>query len=243
MSAPSKVHAGLLIFGILIGLGGSWLLVPEILSPKEIGLASDRDSAIALAPEFPRALWAARVAQIRGDLWAGAAFTDSGLLWLDRSAPLSRAAIERIERARSNAEAGLALAPINGEAWLFLAALPSVSPAGTTGAGTSGAGTSGANDARLATLLEMSYFTAPSDVDIAPRRLERAAASSALSDPDLREFVKADIRALLASTPPLTRAIIAAYRNALPQNQSVFESLVMDVDPAFAQSLRSGPPK
>ncbi|SFK75856.1 hypothetical protein SAMN05444581_11835 [Methylocapsa palsarum] len=230
MAPPKNLRAALFAFGVLLALGGGWNLVPQILSPRDIGLASDREAAMALESDFPRALWAARTAQIRGDLWASAAFAESSLLWLDRSAPLSGAALERVQRARANAEAALALAPINGGAWLFLSALPS--------------GSADPNDAaRVATLLEMSYFTAPSDVDIAPRRLERAAASGALSDPDLREFVKGDIRVLLAGRPPLTRPIIAAYRNASPQNQPIFGSLVMDVDPVFGQSLRSGSTK
>jgi len=120
MSAPSNLRAGLLAFGVLLGLGGIWLIAPELLAPTDIRLASGKDAAVALAPDFPRAIRAARAAQIRGDLWAGAAFTDSSLLWLDRSAPPGRATLERIDRARSNAEAGLALAPINGAAWLLI---------------------------------------------------------------------------------------------------------------------------
>ena len=42
----------------------------------------------------------------------------------------------------------------------------------------------------------MSYFTGPSALDLAPRRLERAATSSALADNDLQAFIKSDIRAI-----------------------------------------------
>lgn len=228
LSAPTKLRLGMLSFGLFLALAGIWLLVPELLAPKPVGLPLDRSSASAAAIDAPRTLAAARAAQIRGDLWAQAAFADASLLWLDRPAALDRSNLERIERARAHAETALALAPINGEAWLFLAALP---------------GPESANDKRMAALLQMSYFTAPADVRIAPRRLERAAATAALSDPDIREFAKGDIDNLLSAQPPLKQAIIAAYRNALPQNHALLETLVGDVDPAFAQFLRSGQPK
>jgi hypothetical protein len=48
---------------------------------------------------------------------------------------------------------------------------------------------------QVGTLLEMSYFTAPSALDFAPRRPERGT-SSALADNDLQAFIKSDIRAI-----------------------------------------------
>lgn len=228
-SAPRKLRPALLGFGIFLGLCGCWLLLPELLRHKTGGLRYDRNSAVAASAHQVEALEAAQIGLIRGDLWAEAAFADSSLLWLDRSASPNRAAAARLERARSHAETALAFAPINGAAWLFLAALP--------------ASASGGGDDSIATLLEMSYFTAPNDLDLARLRIERAATSNAIADKDIQEFIKSDIRKILAYRPEQKSAIIAAYRTAWPQNQPMLETLATDVDPTFGQSLRAGPSK
>lgn len=222
----TKLRFWLLSFAFLLALSGVWLLLPEILRPTLTGLPLERNKAIAAAKQ-PAALLAAKIAQIRGDLWSEAALADASLLWLDRSA-IDRAATARIDRARSYAERGLALAPINSDAWLFLAALPSTS----TGA-----------DNRVGALLEMSYFTSPDDLTLAPLRLERAATSNALADKDLQEFVKSDMRRIWTFQPQMKSAIVTAYRLAWPQNQPLMEALATEVDPALGQLLRAGTPK
>jgi hypothetical protein len=228
-ASPLKTRLGLFAFGAILALSGCWLLLPELIQPKTIGLPQDAAGAAAANAHKSEALLAAQIGAIRGDLWAAAAFADSSLLWLDRAALLDRANSGRIARARSNAESALALAPINGEAWLFLAALPSDAPGGA--------------ESNVAALLQMSYFTAPNDLTLAELRLARVATSSALADKDIQEFIKNDIRRILAYRPHLKSAIIAAYRNAWPQNRPLLESLAADVDPAFAQSLRSASQK
>jgi hypothetical protein len=204
------------------------MLLPDLLSPKATGLPFDRNGAEAAATHRVRAVLAAGIGAVRGDLWATAAFTRAPLMWIGRSSILDPASAEQVARARANTETALALAPINGAAWLFLANLPATSPDA---------------ESRVGTLLEMSYFTAPSAPELAPWRLARAATSSALADKDIQAFVKSDIREILSGGPEFQPAIIAAYRNAWPQNQPIFESLVAGVDPTVAQSLRSGQPK
>jgi len=226
---PAKLRLGLCVFGVILALCGSWLLLPELLRPRAAGLPQDGAAATAAATHRSAALLAARIGLIRGDLWAEAAFADSSLLWLDRSALLDRANAERLEKARSNTERALALAPVNGAAWLFLAALPG--------------GASSSGDNRVAALLQMSYLTAPNDLDLADLRLERATTSNALADKDIQDLARSDIRRIMAYRPQLKSAIAAAYRNALPQNRPIFEALVGDVDPALAQALRGGASK
>ncbi|MDQ6702346.1 MAG: hypothetical protein M3Z96_04160 [Pseudomonadota bacterium] len=227
-SAPIRLRLALLVFGIVLGLSGLWMLLPELLSPKPIGLAFDRNGTEAAAARRTRAILAAEIGAIRGDLWAKAAFTGARFMETNRLTSLDRTNSGQLARARANAETALALAPVNGAAWLFLAKLPAGSPEGEN---------------RVGTLLEMSYFTAPSALDLAPWRLERAATSSALADKDLQAFIKSDIRGILDRGPEFQQAIMAAYRNAWPQNQPIFESLVADADPAVAQLLRSGQAK
>ncbi|HEY8032959.1 MAG TPA: hypothetical protein VIF02_11450 [Methylocella sp.] len=228
LPAPLKLRLALLVFGIVLGLSGLWMLLPEVLRPKPVGLAFDRSGIEAAAAGRTRAVLAAETGVIRGDLWAEAAFTGARFMGTDRLAIHDWTSSGQLARAKSNAETALALAPVNGAAWLFLARLPAISPEGEN---------------RVGTLLEMSYFTAPGDLVLAPWRLERAATSSALADKDLQAFIKGDIRAMLNRRPEFHQAIITAYHNAWPQNRPIFESLVADADPAAAQLLRAGEPK
>lgn len=226
-SDSRRLRVAFLVFAALLALSGLWVLVPELLRPKTIPFPSDRASAETLAGYRSRAILAAELGAIRGDLWAEAAFTDSRFMWTDRYANLDPANREKVESARGHAETALRFAPINGAAWLFLAKLPSPT----------------IDENRIGTLLEMSYFTAPSNTMLAPARLERVATSSALADKDVQAFIKSDIRAILNQRPEYRQGLIAAYRNAWPQNQALFESLVAGVDPAAAQQLHSDPPK
>jgi hypothetical protein len=224
---PKKLRLTLLSLGILLGLSGVWMLVPQLLSPNAIGLSFDRRGAEAALAHRAHAVQAAETGVIRGDLWTSAAFTGALAMWTENAPGPDRKNAEQLVQVRANAEKALALAPINGAAWLFLAMLPSAAPDA---------------ESRIATLLEMSYFTAPNAPELAPWRLTRSATSSALADKDIQEFIKSDIRELLKRPPEFQQAIIAAYRSALPQNKPIFESLVVDVDSAMARSLHPGQP-
>lgn len=225
MPQTVKLRAGLGAFALFLALCGLWLLAPDLLGPQIAGLAQNRGSANAASLQQPEAQRAAEVGLIRGDLWAKAALADSILLWQGRQPAADTSATTR---ATANIERALALAPINGEGWLFLALLPASSSTG---------------EDRVATLLEMSYFTAPHAFDLAPLRIERAATSDALADKTVQELVKSDIRLILGHRPQLKGAVVAAYRNARPQNQPIFEALAVDIDPSFAQTLHQGQAK
>ena len=206
-SPPSvRLRSALLLFGIVLGLAGGWLAIPDLISPRVPGFPFDRNSAEAAAAHRTGAVLAAGLGAIRGDLWANAGFTGARFMWTDHVTSLSPSDFRLVERVRSETETALSLAPINGAAWLFLANLPAISRDA---------------ESRIGTLLEMSYFTAPSALELAPWRLKRAATSSALADKDIQAFVKSDLREMLGRRPEFQQAIIAAYRNAWPQNQPI----------------------
>ena len=191
--------------------------------------AKARNGTEAAAARRTRAVFAAEIgAMIRGDLWAEAAFTGARFMGTDRSTSLDGTNSGQLAQARANADTALALAAVNGAACFFFARLPASSQDGEN---------------RVGTLLEMSYFTAPSALDVTPWRLERAATSSAVADKDLQASVKSDIRGILDRGTEFQQAIMAAYRNAWRQNQPILKSLVADADPAVAQLLRSSQPK
>lgn len=224
---PARFRSNLFVLGVVLGISGIWMLLADLLSPKIAGLPFDRSAAEAAARHRNQAIVAAGIGGIRGDLWANAAFADARFLWVNRLTKLDKTSLAQLANAKANAETALALAPINGAAWLFLAKLPATSPDA---------------ESRGVTLLEMSYFTAPSAPELAPYRLERVASSSALADKDIQAFVKNDLREIMRSPPDIQQTILTVYRNALPQNQPILASLVADIDPAMAQMLRSPPP-
>jgi hypothetical protein len=218
-NGSSRFRSALLIYATVLASTGTWLLVADILRPRAAGPLP--------APSNP--FLGAQVGIFRGDLWANAAVVEARTLpWPERSAAVERGAVKRFDQVRTAMETSLTLAPINAEGWLFLAKLPSAS---------------GTADPRVARLLEMAYFTAPNAVTLAPRRLERATTSNALSDPAIQDLVKMDIRRLLAAAPQAKGILVTTYQNALPENRTLFESLVAEIDPTFARGLRSAQPK
>ncbi|MGH6836795.1 MAG: hypothetical protein ACREC9_14935 [Methylocella sp.] len=119
------------------------------------------------------------IGAISGDRWAGAAFTGALFMGTDRSTSRARANSGQTARARANAETALALAPFNGAAWLF----------GETSGKFAGWREPGWDSSR-----NVVFHRA--ECHLAPRRLERAATSSALADNDPQAFIKSDIRAI-----------------------------------------------
>jgi hypothetical protein len=228
VNGTSRFRTALFSYAVLLAAGGAWLLASDLLRPRPHAPPPDRASATTVVA--PSNLYlAAQIGMVRGDLWADAAVVEAATLpGRERSAPIDRGAVKRLDRARAAMEASLALAPVNAEGWLLLAKLPSAS---------------GNVDSRVASLLEMAYFTAPNAVALAPRRLERAATSSALSDLAIQDFVKTDIRRLLAGTAQPKAAIVAAYQSASPENRTTLESLVAEIDPDFAKTLRTAQPR
>lgn len=233
LAPPPRLRLGLAGLAAAIALGGVWMLVCAVLAPRPVPLPLDRESAAAAAAHRLGARAAARLGVVRGDLFAQAAYSDAGLMRFEGARAPEPAGAGEVETARWYARTALALAPVNGAAWLFLAALPPA-PAQAAGVAPEAAGLSA---------LQMSYLTAPNEAVLAPARIERALAAAAPVDRDLQQFVKSDLRAVLSRRPAMKPALVAAYRAASPQNQAIFEALAADVDPAFSQSLRAGAAK
>ena len=124
LSAPMRLRPALLVFGIGLGLSGLRMLLPQVLRPKPAGLPFGHDGTEAAAARRTRAALVAEIGVIRGDPWAEAAFTGARFMGTDRWTSLDQTNSGQFARARANAEPALALAPIDGAAWLFLPRLP-----------------------------------------------------------------------------------------------------------------------
>jgi hypothetical protein len=113
-----RPRSALLVFGIGFGGCGVWVLLPELLRPKPFGLPFDRNGTEAAAARRSRAVLAAEIGAIRGDLWADAAFTGARTE-TDRSTGLDRTNSGQLARAGANADTALALAAVNGAPRFF----------------------------------------------------------------------------------------------------------------------------
>ena len=117
-------RAGVSLYGLLLGAASLWILLAEFSSPGIRGLPTSPGEAAVAAQHRGEALWAARAAVVRGDLWAEAAFTYANLEWLDSAQPLG----EALDQARATATRAVSLMPGNSGVWLMLADLSSRYP-------------------------------------------------------------------------------------------------------------------
>src|SRR5204863_10035111 len=81
-----RVAVGL--FGLFLAAQSVWILLPERYRPNHIRPPLDGNGAAISFAEQDKIKRAASVAVVRGDLWAEAAFTYGGELWIDRAMEL-----------------------------------------------------------------------------------------------------------------------------------------------------------
>jgi hypothetical protein len=164
---------------------------------------------------------AARLASVRGDLWAESALTYAALLWPDSEGGSALLAND----ARGIVERAAAYAPYDSGVWLLAASLgarlkwPESDPASA---------------------LKMSYYTGPNEIDVIPLRLVTATQSAAAADNDIQRFLERDVRMILRRWPELKPALVAAYQDADPRTKRLLEGAVAENDPAFLPTMRAG---
>ena len=231
MSADTQMYAPphkgfrllMLLFAGLLAAQCVWLLLAELSRPGIGRLPIDAQEAALRATRRNDAAWAASIGAIRGDLWGEAALTYADLLWAapDHD-PQQGAALP----ARAALDQALRYAPHQADAWLFLAGLQSRYQ-------------SLATDPTEA--LKMSYYTGPSEQPSIPRRLLIATHSGAIDDIEVQQFVRRDLRFLLARQQK--PSIADAYAGASPAGQRFIEQVVGENDPAYLGLLRTGTQK
>jgi hypothetical protein len=117
----------------------------------------------------------------------------------------------------------LSIAPYNPELWLALALLQAQRDP---------------RDPALVEALKMAYFTAPNDARLMPVRLDIATLFDALTDPDVKELVRGDVRLMVTRKPELKPAVVSAYRRASSLGKTFLEEAVQSIDPSFLPTLR-----
>ena len=72
----------------------------------------------------------------------------------------------------------------------------------------------------------MSYLTSPADVNLIPTRLAILSTAAAISDDDLKNLARGDIRLILTRRPDLKPAITKAYRHGSPAGKAFIDEVV-----------------
>src|SRR5262249_49587823 len=115
MMFSNQIPARFAILGCaaLLGTQAIWMTLPEIFVPEKLSY-QNRAAAETVA----------RLAVIRGDLWANFALSYSELAWpLDRAIGQPAAARQQLEEGQAAAKRALRGSPHDARLWLLLAAL------------------------------------------------------------------------------------------------------------------------
>jgi hypothetical protein len=214
---------GATVCAALLGMQCIWLLLPELVRPNIHQLPTNAGAASAAAKDHNAAVWAASLAQIRGDLWAESAFTQADLLW-PNNAKADENLKTALQRARRILDSALGDAPHMSGAWLMLAAL-----------------TSRFNSVARSNAVEplkLSYYTGPSEQELVPLRLEIAMQLESFNDLEMRQLISRDIRLLLDQRHDATIAKI--YNAASATAKGFMDQTIRDIDPSASDKIRTG---
>jgi hypothetical protein len=223
-STQTKFRIATLLLAALLGLQCVWLLLAELSRAGIDRLPTEASAAAAAAGKRNRAAWAADFGVIRGELWAQLAFTYADLMFDDNTETADT--MQKVARARVGLEHALYDAPAQPGAWLLRAGLGLRYPSLGLDAVES---------------LKMSYYTGPTELDLIPLRLRLTALSTMINDVEMQQFLRRDLRLLLARKQQ--SAIADAYNGAAPPGKRVIERTLDDIDHRAAESLRAGTPK
>jgi hypothetical protein len=216
-------HLVILAFAAILGVQSTWILLAELSRPGIKHLPTEARAADAAAKWRGDAAWAALIGVVRGDLWAESAFTYSNLLWpnvaTDRNPPPA------LPQARLRLERAIHDSPHQSDVWLLLAGLASRYSLANIDA---------------AEALKMSYYTDPTDPDLAPLRLRVATQLEGLGDTDLQQFIGRDMRLLFARHQ--FPAVTEAHDVASPAGKRFIEETAKDIDPSALNFLRGHAP-
>jgi len=227
--SPTKTWArvALAVFAAFLSAQAGWILVPERYQPNHISLPVDgKTAAVALAQQ-DNINKAASLAGVRGDLWAEAAFTYSGQLWIDQAMELGTTDRFSTDALKPLTQA-LRYSPHRGDIWLMFAAL---------------AHQYKWSNYQPSLLLKMSYYTAPNELALFPLRLNLSLhAEGVLDEAELGDMVRRDISLVLTRAPALKPALLAAYRSALPESKIFAERVIAEIDPRYLGIVRARAP-
>ena len=201
-------------------------LFSEFFSQRQPPLPAD-PSRILTAPIGSMAQWAATVSPLRPDLQANYARTLALMALRPDDAVRIPARVQKNAEAQASVAGVLETAPYNSDLWLFRALLQAQRNPGSR---------------QMTEALKMSYFTAPNDSQLMPLRLFAVTHTDALSEPDLKELARGDVRLMLTRQADLKAAVVSAFEHASSLGKAFLEEQVRLIDPAFIGVLHSRKP-
>jgi hypothetical protein len=222
MNSVNRFRVAAIVVAVLTAVYASASFFSEIFSARQPALPAD-PSKVVVQTIGPAAQWAAAISPFRADLEVNYASTVALMALRPDNAVLSTADAQRNANSQDDVIRVLKAAPHNSELWLLFALLQTQRKSGSR---------------QIIEALKMSYFTAPNDVQLTPLRLYTAALSNALSDPDLKELARGDVRLMLIRQPDLKPFVLSAYRRGSSLGRTFLEDTVQSIDPEFIPVLR-----
>ena len=116
-----KFQLCVLTFASVLGSLAAWILVAEVLRPKQIEFTTDAQLVASAYAQRDAALRAARAGLVRGDLWSEAAFAYGDVLWSENNGA-SNSDEPRFDQIRTLVEQAITYAPHDSRLWLLFAA-------------------------------------------------------------------------------------------------------------------------
>ena len=215
------LRIALLGFGVTLFLQAIWIAGPELYHTSVIRLALDDKARPSTRPEQERAQQAASLAGLRGDLWSESAFAYSNQLWNAKPDLSAETAIA----VRKDLENAVRYSPHRGDAWLMFAGM---------------AARYQWKDYKPSSLLKMSYYTAPKEVELIPPRL-MISLHEWSDDPELQELILSEIRLVLTRLPNLRSSLSTAYKAASAEGKVAVEQVVKEIDASQLTSITGKP--
>jgi hypothetical protein len=204
---------------VFVGLFSITSLVAEVVRSVTLPLLS-RDSKAPSSQDVSAAELASTIAPFRTDLKASyaVALADKALHPNESSAQSADN-----EAAQKATKSALKFGPHDSRMWLLLARLQAQKNPG---------------DGLVTEALKMSYLTGPNRAELIPARLEMVTLNNALSDPDLTELARSDVRAVLTQYSDQRPMLAKDYVRASMTGKKFLQDSVRTLDPAFADSLK-----
>jgi hypothetical protein len=224
MNPANRFRVAAIVVAVLMAVYALTSVFSETFSPRQPALPAD-PSEIATQTIGPTAQLAVTISPFRADLEANYAATVALMaLRPDNQAP-SAADAQANADSQEEVKRVLKAVPHNSELWLLLALLRTQHKSAGR---------------QIAEALKMSYFTAPNDPQLMPLRLYAVAFSDAVSDPDLKELARGDVRLMLIRQPDLKPSVLFAYRHGSTLGKTFLEDAAQSIDPEFVSVLRKG---
>jgi hypothetical protein len=178
-----------------------------------------RPSPLRLPEQISATNLAAKIVPFRSDLKADYAQALAGAALRAQA----RDGAEEQKEAQNAVVGALAIGPRDSPLWLVLGVLRARrSPV----------------DPLIAESLKMSYLTGLNQSQLIPIRLGVVTSNNSLTDSELGELARADVRALLTQLPDGRKELLGDHQRASEVGKTFLEEAVAAIDPEFAATLR-----